>query len=236
MASWNIRAFLDQMERVGKMMLSNGYTPEGTEDPEELDRFIGALHGVTGRTCGDCQMCCTTFPIHALEKPAFTRCPNQCEAGCSIYNNRPVECRQFVCMWLNGIFDERDRPDRLGVLFDIMTEPRAIVHQWFEPPNFNPMFAFRCEAEDHSAFYRGRAQRIIGDVSDDVPVLLQSPQRFETSLVFRRQKAEMRTINLGDEWWVYCSSEMEGLVRDSIKAGSILKDKANYRRLHGHEK
>lgn len=71
------------------------------------------------RKCGDCQACCTALTIHAITKPAQTRCPNQCAAGCAIYKERPSECSTYLCMWRQGWGEEDDRPDKLGAVLDV---------------------------------------------------------------------------------------------------------------------
>jgi hypothetical protein len=72
------------------------------------------------RECGDCQACCTLLFIEELKKPERERCPQQCKKGCSIYVDRPPSCSSFRCRWLQGDpnLERRDRPDRLGVMFD----------------------------------------------------------------------------------------------------------------------
>lgn len=64
--------------------------------------------------------------ITALRKPAGTSCvhlaPQVHRPGCTIYGERPEECRAFRCSWLSHrgssriLASERDRPDRLGLL------------------------------------------------------------------------------------------------------------------------
>jgi hypothetical protein len=60
--------------------------------------------GVTiahGRTCGSCSLCCKVMSIAALGKPQGIWCKH-CEPGkgCTIYRQRPGECRQFYCSYL----------------------------------------------------------------------------------------------------------------------------------------
>lgn len=38
--------------------------------------------------------------------------------GCGIHATRPGICRAYRCAWLQGRFEEGDRPDRLGALVD----------------------------------------------------------------------------------------------------------------------
>lgn len=83
---------------------------------------------VNYRSCGDCQACCTTLGIKELDKPTRTRCPNQGDGCCTIYEDRPPTCRGYECLWRLGILegDERRRPDNLGVIFDFRSEKETI--------------------------------------------------------------------------------------------------------------
>lgn len=69
-----------------------------------------------GRSCGDCQECCSVLAVLELGKPPRQRCPHQCDVGCSAYENRPVDCRNFRCFWLGGLFGEEHRPDKCGLV------------------------------------------------------------------------------------------------------------------------
>lgn len=76
----------------------------------------------TGRTCGDCDLCCTVLRVDELEKPARVPCDKlraAPESGCSIYGTRPRICRSYKCAWLLGSFGDDDRPDRLGAVLDL---------------------------------------------------------------------------------------------------------------------
>jgi hypothetical protein len=71
-----------------------------------------------GRTCDTCTGCCFTHAVTAIQKPNSEWCPH-CEigAGCRIYPNRPEQCHEFSCLWLQGWGNVEDRPDRLKVVF-----------------------------------------------------------------------------------------------------------------------
>lgn len=69
------------------------------------------------RRCRECTECCTVLSVHEMEKPADTACTFCTRGGCSIYEARPGSCRTFTCAWLQGLFADKDRPDRLGVIF-----------------------------------------------------------------------------------------------------------------------
>lgn len=100
------------------------------------------------RTCGQCTACCTVLGIRELEKPAFQCCPNLAGAGkgCGIYGGRPTSCRVYRCEWLDGararapgqrkspaaiagLTARRDRPDRLGVIFDSFPPAREVLER-----------------------------------------------------------------------------------------------------------
>lgn len=58
--------------------------------------------------------------VPAIEKPEHTACKHLCAHGCSIYADRPAVCSTWECAWRSGWLggDERDRPDKLGVMFE----------------------------------------------------------------------------------------------------------------------
>jgi len=71
------------------------------------------------RSCGPCSACCEVLEVRALDLPAWTRCPDQCEGGgCGIYETRPDSCRPYRCSWLNGELEDDERPDLVGVIVD----------------------------------------------------------------------------------------------------------------------
>ena len=75
------------------------------------------------RYCGTCTACCTTHGIPSLNKAPGDAC-SKIAGRCSIYEARPAECRDFDCLWLQGMFDGADRPDRLGVVASVTGEDR----------------------------------------------------------------------------------------------------------------
>lgn len=86
------------------------------------------------RTCGACQACCfaiAVYPEGRTEKaltPAFERCRHQSADGCDVYAVRPKPCADFKCMWLLGWASGRDRPDRLGLIFEAHVDyPDAVA-------------------------------------------------------------------------------------------------------------
>jgi hypothetical protein len=79
---------------------------------EKAQRLLAVT---SGRKCGDCQECCWVPEIPELGQQAYERCPHQCESGCGVYDKRPTVCRDFTCLWLSGQFEEKHRPDRIGL-------------------------------------------------------------------------------------------------------------------------
>lgn len=99
-----------------------------------------------GRACGQCTACCFVIGVRAVpsadvrrgladprppaDKLPMHRCEHDDGKGCAIYADpsRPKACAAYACGWLLGIFgQERDRPDRLGVVVDSMKDP-GVVH------------------------------------------------------------------------------------------------------------
>jgi hypothetical protein len=86
---------------------------------------------VSGRTCGDCSVCCEYFAIATaeLQKPQDVLCPHCIRpAGCGIYDSRPLICREWHCGWRRmPTLDWRWRPDRCGVLVEAVDVGRSLT-------------------------------------------------------------------------------------------------------------
>ncbi len=83
------------------------------------------------RSCASCNLCCTHLEIESkpgystrldtgedVAKPAKAPCRFLGPNGCSIYEVRPLVCREFRCDWLLAVkgFGPLDSPDRTGVM------------------------------------------------------------------------------------------------------------------------
>lgn len=68
------------------------------------------------RACGDCQLCCELIEVTPIGKGPDERCRFQCDAGCSIYEDRPDCCRVFLCGWAIGAIDHRYKPSDVGAV------------------------------------------------------------------------------------------------------------------------
>jgi len=74
------------------------------------------------RTCGKCSACCKTHAVEVINKSEGKLCKNCIVGkGCTIYPNRPKECKDFRCEWLKGFGKENLRPDLLGIVLDYQT-------------------------------------------------------------------------------------------------------------------
>lgn len=71
------------------------------------------------RDCGECSECCILYRIEDLDKQSNIRCSHlKCNGHCSIYDDRPPVCKEFLCTWKKGKhLTEDERPDKLGVIF-----------------------------------------------------------------------------------------------------------------------
>lgn len=68
------------------------------------------------RVCEPCSMCCIIPEAQQIGKPAHTPCRHLQEGRCSIYEIRPNQCAKYRCLWVQGQFEEDERPDKIGVI------------------------------------------------------------------------------------------------------------------------
>ncbi|WP_235561526.1 YkgJ family cysteine cluster protein [Brevundimonas sp. Root1279] len=96
------------------------------------------------KSCGDCGLCCKLMGVAALDKPAGKWCAHFGKArGCSVYQDRPSDCRVFNCLWLlTDALDETWKPSVAGfILHSEQGGNRLIVecdparpHDWRREP------------------------------------------------------------------------------------------------------
>ena len=67
--------------------------------------------------CAECTACCRTIQIQEFQKPLNTRCRHE-NGKCSIYDERPASCREFLCEYAAGLLGPIDqwRPDQCGIM------------------------------------------------------------------------------------------------------------------------
>lgn len=148
------------------------------------------------RACGDCSLCCVVLRVDELEKLGGVRCrelrsPEAARAlggGCGIHERPPAICRRYRCAWLQGHFEEDDRPDRLGAVLDVVTSgasTRIEVHL-AAPDAFERSPRLREIAERFRAFAPVRLLDV-GDVLDpDRPYRILLPGGEEQRVVGER--------------------------------------------------
>jgi hypothetical protein len=78
------------------------------------------------RECGECTLCCLVTRVPELDKPENTMC-TLCDAGCTIYNDRPQSCRAFDCAWLKGALAEDQRPDKTHVVIETLPDESVVL-------------------------------------------------------------------------------------------------------------
>ena len=72
---------------------------------------------VAGKACGACTLCCKLLAIAALDKPEGVWCPHVAVGkGCTIYADRPHECRKFHCGYLSSALSEDWHPLRSKIV------------------------------------------------------------------------------------------------------------------------
>lgn len=104
---------------------------------------------VAGRSCDGCTMCCKLFAIPAVPKAEGVWCQH-CDIGkgCTIYEARPKECRDFFCHYrLDIAVPEHWKPsqshmtmrsDASGVWIVVHVDP-ARPHAWRETPYYEDL-------------------------------------------------------------------------------------------------
>ena len=71
------------------------------------------LKDATRRDCNGCNICCVAPAIMGDDvvlpltkpKPACQKCEFSGNGGCSVYAQRPPVCRDYSCLWLEGVVD-----------------------------------------------------------------------------------------------------------------------------------
>jgi hypothetical protein len=139
-------------------------------DQEVLGAVADEVTGkAKGRVCGDCRLCCKTLEVPELGKAPGKWCAHAYNepggAQCSIYDKRPESCRAFRCMWLDGFFEDRDRPDRSRLVvveaLDDAGNVRVAEHPQTQTP-FPVLYAFEGQRGAVDGSGRFLAQTLLG--------------------------------------------------------------------------
>ena len=108
------------------------------------------------RECGSCRLCCKLLSIgeeqggkYREDKPAGVWCKHAGPDGCRIYDSeRPSDCTEFECAWLQGALKPADRPDRTKIL--------ASFEKW----EGSDGLGLACYSEYKRAFATARHRRV----------------------------------------------------------------------------
>lgn len=80
------------------------------------------------RDCGTCSLCCTTMAVTEIGKAYGEKCPQLSPLGrCRIYATRPTSCREFRCLWKQGVLLKELSPSRVRAVADCTTDGKVIV-------------------------------------------------------------------------------------------------------------
>ena len=113
------------------------------------------------RRCGSCSECCFSVGVIEFDKRLFTHCPHEKTSksgSCGVYAHRPPSCASFSCNWLQGLFDRKDRPDRIGIVFATA-----------ELPGLQAVIAW---VRKDGAHERGRGHELLALLARQVPVCI----------------------------------------------------------------
>ncbi len=67
------------------------------------------------RACNGCTACGEVVGVEELKKPYYQPCQHRNGQGCGSYSSRPQSCREFYCLYSDGL--NVGRPDQCGVLY-----------------------------------------------------------------------------------------------------------------------
>ena len=160
-----------------------------------VDRCVSPMSGdtqntlVPGRSCGDCSLCCKLPRIAAFDKPVGVWCAHCApgRGGCTIYDTRPTECRDFYCLWMTSLdLGPEWRPNKCkmfvrleGSLIAIHVDPSDPT-AWRREPFFGRIKAFATRA---------------ADAGQQVAVYIKS----RVIVVFPHKEIDVGTMNPGDQ-------------------------------------
>jgi len=140
---------MERSEKWGKMT-TEPMTAMNRDELEYNPTANDELIAASGRSCGQCSLCCKLLEIPPLDKPATKWCAH-CSpggGGCQIYATRPAVCRGFACRWLidKQMGDEwwparaKMMVTRQGHAIIILVDP-AVPSRWREAPYYQTIKA-----------------------------------------------------------------------------------------------
>jgi hypothetical protein len=121
------------------------------------------------RSCDGCTLCCKVMSVYELEKPPAAWCIHCREGvGCSIYDSRPTECRQFFCGYLVlPELSEEWKPSRSRIIVTSeVIGNRTTFHVDPGDPDAwrrQPFYAYMKQRAEGAASQQGRVLVIVGE-------------------------------------------------------------------------
>lgn len=91
------------------------------------------------RQCDECQLCCKGY-LQGTTRGSWFGNLKPCkylDTGCIIYNDRPSQCRNYFCAWVQGLFPEWMRPDKISIVISV--ENDAMGKQFLKVSHTKPI-------------------------------------------------------------------------------------------------
>ena len=120
------------------------------------------------RSCNGCTLCCKVMSVYELEKSPGEWCLHcRVGVGCSIYDNRPTECRQFLCGYLAlSDLSEEWKPSRSKIIIttDVIRNDITFHVDPSCPDAWRrePFYSYMKQRAERVASQRGRVLVIVG--------------------------------------------------------------------------
>jgi hypothetical protein len=167
---------------------------------------------VEGRECGECVACCKILGIDVpeLAKPAGVLCQHCTGTGCGIYQTRPQQCRDWHCAWRRiGAMPPATRPDRLGVMFDLVRPepaPNILARLYILGHAIDPSDDFSNPLIDHVVNMFRQARIPIWIQQAERMFLVHPSREIAEILVDGKEPASPELAREAEEWRVRCES------------------------------
>lgn len=141
---------------------------------------------MSGKTCGDCGLCCKLLGIQALDKAPGAWCRHYKRgSGCGQYAMRPDACRGFECLWLQSEkLDDAWKPNRAKFVMyterqdkrlNVVVDP-ATPSAWKSDPYYSRLKAMSQRAyHGHELVVAIGDQRIVIFPEEDVDLGIMNP-------------------------------------------------------------
>lgn len=120
--------------------------------------------------CGECSLCCWLSIIPTIGKPAATECKYyKVGVGCTVYEVRPNECKEFNCAYKQSPKAHTDlRPDNCKVIFERISSHTILgtVH-----PDYPGVLSSKVVKGQIEFFHREGFSIIFNSLAFDNPIV-----------------------------------------------------------------